>query len=382
MKIGVSLYPSVGGSGALATRLSDSLAERGHTVHLSSYQTPFLLSPDSKVHLDIVEKLYYPLFKTIGTPYAMSLASKMLEIIGKSGLDIMHAHYAIPHSLAAFAVNKLTDVPYVVTMHGSDAHSLGSASAYRLIVQQTLEKANAVTAVSEFIKNKVNNEIGVEREVVVIPNFIDCDCFAPREDISLSLETGLVTKKDQNPRQESDMTTLIHVSNFRPGKRVVELMDVIRAVADQKSNFRLVIAGDGTTRPEVEKRVKELGIKEYVHFLGVRKDIPELLCCSDIFVLFSEVEGMPLTLIEAMACGVPVMTTPAGGSGELVTSGKEGFVTKGFDAEEYTEALLKLIENKPLRKKFGNAGRKTVKADFSVEAIVPRYEKLFEEIIS
>ena len=346
MRIGVNLYPSVGGSGALATRLGSHLAERGHTVHFITYQQPFLLSSNSSVHVHLVEKLNYPLFNSIGQPYVMALTSKMLEVVNNSGLDLIHAHYAIPHSLASFAVNKLTGVPYIVTMHGSDAHSLGSASAYRLAVKETLEKANAVTAVSNFIKGKVVNDIGVEREVDVIPNFIDIGCFVPRDNICLSLETGHVVKKEENPGDASNTTTLLHVSNFRPGKRVVELMDVIKAVSDQHSDVRLLIAGDGPTRPDVEKRTKELGIQKKVHFLGVRTDIHELLCCADIFVLFSAVEGMPLTLIEAMSCGIPVVTTPAGGSGELVTSGTEGIVTKGF----------------------------------GTDVIVPKYEKLFEEI--
>lgn len=381
MRIGVNLYPSVGGSGVLATRLGNHLADRGHAVHLFTYQQPFSLAPNSKVHVDIVERLYYPLFESIETPYVMSLTSKMLEVIANSGLDLIHAHYAIPHSLAAFATNRLTGVPYVVTMHGSDAHSLGSAPAYRLAVQQTLEKANAVTAVSEFIKNKVNNEIGVEREVVVIPNFIDTSCFSPRSDICLSLETGRIMKKKHDIEEDEKEPILLHVSNFRQGKRVVELMDVVRAVVDHHPTVKLLIAGDGPTRPDTEKRVRSLKIDENVHFLGMRNDISQLLCCSDIFVLFSAVEGMPLTLIEAMSCGVPVLTTPAGGSSELVTSGVEGIVTRQFETEEYMQALLKLIENKSLRRKLGKAGRRKVEKYHSVEAVVPRYERLFEEIV-
>lgn len=381
----MSLFPSMGGSGVLATRLGEHLADRGHTVHLISYDRPYFSSRENRpgLSIEIVDRHNYPLFDTIGQPYAMSLASKILELAENPGLDVIHVHYAIPHILSAYAASKLSGVPYVVTLHGSDAHSLGWNPSFRQVMLETLEEAHVITTVSEFLKKIIHEKIGVEKEINVIPNFIDVDTFKPSREFSFCLETGCIRKREEvdSSNVDPEERFLFHASNFRAGKRVVELMDAFKIVVDSYPNTRLLIAGDGPQRGEVERRIRVLGLKDNVKLLGKRHDICELLCCSDIFLLFSSVEGMPLTVLEAMSCGIPVITTSAGGTPELVRSGKDGFVTKSLDTEEYAHAIIHLFEDDSLRLKLGAAGRKRVEESFSINAIVPRYERLLEQAI-
>ena len=287
------------------------------------------------------------------------------------------------HILSAYTVSKLSGVPYVVTLHGSDAHSLGWNPSFREVMRMTLEEAHAVTTVSEFLKNIVHEKIGVEREIVVIPNFIDIDAFKPSRDVRFCLDTGCIKKREKanTSNEDKEDRLLFHASNYRDGKRVPGLIDAFKIVVDSYPNVQLLIAGDGPQRGEVERRISALGLKDNVKLLGVRQDICELLCCSDAFLLFSSVEGMPLTVLEAMSCGIPVVTTPVGGTPELVRSGKDGFVTKSLDKEEYAHAIIHVLEDESLRLKLGAAGRKRVEESFSINAIIPKYETLLEQVI-
>ncbi|MHA2003048.1 MAG: glycosyltransferase family 4 protein [Candidatus Thorarchaeota archaeon] len=250
-------------------------------------------------------------------------------------------------------------------------------------MQRTLEDAGAVTTVSEFLKKRIQEKIGFEGEVTVIPNFIDIDHFSPSNELRFCLETESITRKEQgeagNP--DSNKLMLFHASNFRAGKRVPGLIDAYRIVVDSHPEIHLLIAGDGPQRVDVERRIERYGLQDNVTLLGKRNDIRELMCCSDMFLLFSNVEGMPLTVIEAMSCGTPVIATPVGGTPELVRPGQDGIVTKGIGEEEYAHAIIDLLENESLRLKFAAAGRKRVEESFSVNAIVPRYEKLLEKVI-
>ncbi|MHA2040814.1 MAG: N-acetyl-alpha-D-glucosaminyl L-malate synthase BshA [Candidatus Thorarchaeota archaeon] len=379
----MNLFPSMGGSGVLATRLGEHLADRGHIVNLISYDRPFLSNKRHGVQIQLVAREDYPLFETIGQPYAMSLVSKILELVDNPGLDVLHVHYAIPHVLSAYAVSKISGLPWLVTLHGSDAHSLGWNPSFKLAMQRTLEDAGAVTTVSEFLKKRIQEKIGFEGEVTVIPNFIDIDHFSPSNELRFCLETESITRKEQgeagNP--DSNKLMLFHASNFRAGKRVPGLIDAYRIVVDSHPEIHLLIAGDGPQRVDVERRIERYGLQDNVTLLGKRNDIRELMCCSDMFLLFSNVEGMPLTVIEAMSCGTPVIATPVGGTPELVRPGQDGIVTKGIGEEEYAHAIIDLLENESLRLKFAAAGRKRVEESFSVNAIVPRYEKLLEKVI-
>ncbi len=382
----MNLYPSVGGSGYLATRLGQELAHRGHIIHFITYQRPFSLMWEQTrgVHVDLVDRFDYPLFKNIGPPYTMALASKIIKSVRDSKLDLIHSHYAIPHAMAAYMAREIVGIPYVVTLHGSDVHTLGQDPAYKPVVKHTVEKADAVTAVSEFLKKKAHEELGIDREIHVIPNFIDVSKFAHIKGVRLFVESGCVglRKEEEAIELHPEEKILLHASNFRKVKRVVDLVETMRIVVDHFPEARLIIAGDGPTRIEVERKIEALDLCNNVHLLGVKSNMQEIMCSADMFLLNSTLEGMPLVLLEAMSCSLPVVTTPAGGIPELVRPGKDGAVTKGFEQEEYAQVIIELLENDEKRKKLGQAGRKRVEESFSAERIVRMYEKVFEDVLS
>ncbi|TFG10504.1 N-acetyl-alpha-D-glucosaminyl L-malate synthase BshA [Candidatus Thorarchaeota archaeon] len=386
MRIGVNLYPSVGGSGYLATRLGQHLADRGHEIHFITYQRPFSLMWEEShgVHIDLVDSIDYPLFKATGTPYTMTLTSKIVKVAKDSRLDLVHSHYAIPHAMSAYMAREIVDIPYVLTLHGSDVHTLGMDPAYRPVVEHTIEHADGVTAVSEFLRKKAYEEMGIEREIHVIPNFIDVERFAPVAGIRLTVESGCVSvRRSEEPEAlHPDEMVLLHASNFRRVKRVVELVDIMRVVVDHYPETRLIIAGDGPDRMHVERRIDALDLCNNVHLLGIKSNMREIMCSADMFLLNSTLEGMPLVLLEAMSCELPVVTTPAGGIPELVRHGKDGVVTQGFEKEEFAGAIIDLIANDARRREFGKAGRDRVVDGFSAEKIVPKYERVFEQALT
>jgi len=386
MRIGVNLYPSVGGSGYLATRLGQHLARRDHIIRFITYQRPFSLMWEQTrgVHVDLVDSFDYPLFKNVGSPYTMALSSKIVKIVRDAKLDLIHSHYAIPHAMSAYMAREITGTPYVVTLHGSDVHTLGLDPAYKPVVKHTVEAANGVTAVSDFLRKKAHDELGIEQEIHVIPNFINIDRFTHLEGIRLTVESGCVSLRQENDVEEirPEEKILLHASNFRKVKRVVHLIKIMRIVVDHYPKARLIIAGDGPTRIEVERKIEELDLCNNIHLLGIKSNMQEIMCSADIFLLNSTLEGMPLVLLEAMSCRLPVITTPAGGIPELVRPGKDGLVTKGYEIDEYAQAIIDLLDDDSLRKKYGMAGRKRVEESFSAQAIVSKYEKLFEDVIA
>lgn len=386
MRIGVNLYPSVGGSGYLATRLGQHLAHKGHEIHFITYERPFSLmwQQTRGVYVDLVDRFDYPLFKAIGPPYSVALTSKILKCAQDSKLDLLHAHYAIPHAMSAYMAREISGLPYVVTLHGSDVHTLGLDPAYKPVVKHTVENANGVTAVSDFLRKKAQDELGIERDIQVIPNFIDTTHFTPTPGFRLTVESGCVSLRKGNEAETIDPEekVLLHASNFRPVKRVVDLIEIMRIIVDHNPKVRLVIAGDGPTRIEVERRIEALDLCNNVHLLGIKSNMKEIMCSADVFVLNSTLEGMPLVLLEAMSCGLPVVTTPAGGIPELVRPGIDGMVTKGFEQDEYAQTILEILDNEQLRLKMASAGRSRVEDQFSADNIVPKYEKLFESVLT
>lgn len=386
MRIGVNLFPGVGGSGHLATRLGEHLAQRGHIIHFITYQRPFALMWEQPVgiYVDLVDRLDYPLFSGIGSPYTIPLTSKILKVAGDAKLDLLHAHYAIPHAMAAYMAREIAGLPYVITLHGSDVHTLGIDPAYKPVVKFTAEKANAVTAVSRFLQKKAYDGLGIQREIHVIPNFVDVEQFHPMLNCRIKLESGCVgTRKEKDTESsDPDEKVLLHISNFREVKRVTDLIDIIRTVVDDLPKTHLVIVGDGPSRIDVERKIERLNLCNNVHLLGVRSNMQEILCGADAFLLNSTLEGMPLVLLESMACEVPVVTTPAGGVPELVRPGVDGIVTKGFEPDEFAQEVIKILENDSLRSKLAKAGRKRVVENFSPDKIVPMYERVFEEAIA
>jgi N-acetyl-alpha-D-glucosaminyl L-malate synthase BshA len=335
------------------------------------------------VYVDLVDSFDYPLFKATGPPYTMALTSKIIKVAKGADLDLIHSHYAIPHAMAAYMAREIIGIPYVVTLHGSDVHTLGQDPAYKPVVQYTVEEANAVTAVSQFLADKAHSELGIMRDIHVIPNFIDTEKFSKVSGSRLVVESGCVSVRREEEAFEigSGDMILLHASNFREVKRVVQLVEIMRIVVDENPKARLVIAGDGPTRIDVERRIEDLKLCNNVHLLGVKSNMQEIMCSADLFVLNSTLEGMPLTLLEAMSCSLPVLTTPAGGIPELVRAGKDGYVTEGFEEEEFAKAILYLLENDGERKRLGKAGRQRVN-EFDAKKIVPIYEKVFNEVVS
>lgn len=386
MRIGVNLYPGVGGSGHLATRLGEHLALRGHSIHFITYQRPFALMWEQPkgIYVDLVDRFDYPLFSAIGPPYTMALTSKILKVKKDANLDLLHAHYAIPHAMAGYMAREISGLPYLVTLHGSDVHTLGLDPAYKPVVKFTVEKANAVTAVSQFLQKRAYEGLGIEREIHVVPNFVDTKQFQPLDSCRLTVEAGCVGMRRGEDAETIDPEekVLLHISNFREVKRVTDLIEIMRIVVNEIPNSRLIIVGDGPERIDVERRIEKLDLCNNVHLLGVRTNMQEIFCGTDAFLLNSTLEGMPLVLLEAMACGVPVVTTPAGGVPELVRPGVDGIVTKGFEHDEFAKAVIGILEKDSLRKNLAKAGRKRVIESFSSERIVPMYEKVFEEAVA
>ncbi len=335
------------------------------------------------VYVDLVDRFDYPLFKNTGPPYTMALTSKMVKVINDAKLDLIHSHYAIPHAMSAYMAREITKTPYVVTLHGSDVHTLGLDPAYKPVVKHTVENADAVTCVSDYLRRKAHDELGIEREIQVIPNFINIGKFTHLDGIRLVVESGCVSLRDRAEAQEvaPDEKILLHASNFRTVKRVVELIELMRIVVDHYPKARLIIAGDGPTRIEVERKIEELDLCNNIHLLGIKSNMREIMCSADLFLLNSLQEGMPLVLLEAMSCSLPVVTTPAGGIPELVRPGKDGMVTKGFEGEEFAQAIIDMLEDDNLRRKYAHAGRKRVEEKFSADSIVPQYEKVFKEVL-
>jgi N-acetyl-alpha-D-glucosaminyl L-malate synthase BshA len=381
----MNLFPSVGGSGYVATRLGQHLADRGHIIHFITYQRPFSMmwQQTKGLHVDLVDRFDYPLFNVVGPPYTMALTSKMIKVAKAAELDVVHSHYAIPHAMSAYMTREIIGLPYVVTLHGSDVHTLGLDPAYKPVVQYTVEEADAVTAVSEFLMRKAHEALGIEREIQVIPNFVDTKKFSRITGIRLVVESGCVSLRREDDAYEISPKDkiILHASNFRGVKRVVQLVEAMKIVIDAIPAARLIIAGDGPDRIDVERRIEALKLCNNIHLLGVKSNMQEIMCSADVFVLNSTMEGMPLVLLEAMACSLPVVTTPAGGIPELVRPGIDGVVTKGFETEELAEALINILENDSFRKKMGKAGYQRVQDKFTAERIVPMYEKMFEEVI-
>jgi len=367
MKIGVTCYPTVGGSGILATRLGVEFAKRDHEVHFITYERPVAIQNEDpeNVHVHLVSVLEYPLFRY--PPYTISLASEMFRVSEQHDLDVLHVHYSIPHSTAAHLARGMTGVPYVVTLHGSDVTILGSDPSYLPVNTHTIQEADAVTAVSKFMADEALDRLGIEQPIHVIPNFVDTDAFSPSllEDDDAFCEKGMVVS---------------HISNFRPVKRVHDLVYAMAVVAKAVPNVRLVLIGDGPDRHSVEKLVKRLHLKDRVVITGFRSDVANLLSCSDLVVLCSETESAPLTLLEGMSCGLPVVATSVGGIPEIVEDGVNGFLVPVKNPEAIAERILALTADADLRRRLGAAARETVLERYTAEKVVNQYLEVYEGV--
>jgi N-acetyl-alpha-D-glucosaminyl L-malate synthase BshA len=375
MNVGIICYASVGGSGIIATELGKQLAVRGHRVHILSTDTPVRLGdyvPGLSFHR--VETPNYPLFRE--PQYLLSLANKIVEVARGERLDIVHAHYAIPHAAAAYLARQIlasrqaSPPPAVITtLHGTDITLLGSVRSYSEIVAFGIEQSDGVTAVSASLKADTYRELGVSCDIRVIPNFIDCDA-NQRVDAS-------TIRRRLAPGGEK---LVIHVSNFRPVKRVSAVVEVFSRVRKLVPS-RLLMVGDGPDLAEAVRLAQSLNLSEHVQFLGEQDRVVPLLSASDVFLLPSAQESFGLAALEAMTCEVPVVASKVGGLPEVIDHGVTGFLHAPGDLDGMAQSVAHLLLDDRMRRQFGAAAKKVAHERYCDSAIVPLYEAYYQEVI-
>lgn len=372
MKIGITCYPTYGGSGAVATALGIGLAERGHEVHFVSYAQPFRLSGfRERVYLHEVKIDRYPLFEH--PPYTLALAATIHDTAVREELDVMHVHYAIPHATSAWIAQEMLDgagaPPLVTTLHGTDVTLVGLHPSFRPITRFSIMRSQGVTAVSTFLKEATVRDFQVPAERIrVVPNFVDTALF----------RRGGVPCHRQVLAPGGEKIVM-HVSNFRPVKRVPE---VIRIFAGIRKNVpaRLVLVGDGPERSQAADAACELGIEDDVLFLGKHAAVHELLACADLFLMASQSESFGLAALEAMACGAPVVGYAAGGLPEVVSHGEGGWLVPPGAVEDATEAATELLKDSARWRRFAKAARRSAVERFEAKRVVPLYEACYESV--
>ena len=374
MKIGITCYPTYGGSGAVATELGIHLARRGHEVHFVSYAQPFRLPGFLKnAYFHEVEVSEYPLFEY--PPYSLALTVAMREVATQRKLDIFHVHYAVPHATSAWLAKQMLDEPdelkVVTTLHGTDITLVGQDPSYQSIVKFSIERSDALTAVSEYLKQETIARFGCTGcEVRVIPNFVDPAIFN-RDAYSGNLDS--LTLPDEK--------ILMHVSNFRPVKRIRDVVQIAARVM-KSVPARLVLVGDGPDRPLAEEEARRLGVEERVVFLGKQESVAELLSCAHLFLLPSETESFGLSALEALATRVPVVASQSGGLAEVVEDGVSGRLLPVGAVEEMAEAAIEILTKPGLWEEMGQAGRALAVERFSAERIVDVYESFYAEVLT
>jgi len=372
MKIGITCYPTYGGSGVIATELGEGLAARGHDVHFISYEIPSRLNQFSeRVFFHEVKVYTYPLFEH--SPYTLALAAKMSEIAEYHKLDILHVHYAIPHSISAYLAQKIMKnhkIKTITTLHGTDITLVGNDPAFLPITKFGVEVSNGVTAVSEYLRQRTNEEFHIIKDICVIPNFVDTDKFFPVDSEEL--------KNHIAPKGEFIIS---HISNFRPVKRVEAVVEIFKIV-NENLPAKLLLIGDGPERARIERFCHKLKICDSILFLGKQDSIPELLSISDIFLLPSETESFGLAALEAMSCEVPVVASNVGGLPEVIEDGECGYLIDKDNIPVMANKVLTILQNPDYRECMGKKGRKCALDKFDKHLILPRYEEYYQEILS
>ncbi|MFD1777354.1 N-acetyl-alpha-D-glucosaminyl L-malate synthase BshA [Fredinandcohnia salidurans] len=372
LKIGITCYPSVGGSGIVATELGKLLAEKGHEIHFISSSLPFRLNKIyTNIYFHEVEVNQYSVFKY--PPYDLALASKMAEVTKRENLDLLHVHYAIPHAACAFLAKQMVggDVKIVTTLHGTDITVLGYDPSLTELIRFGIEQSDAVTAVSQSLVEQTYELIEPKKEIKTIYNFVDEKIYYKRNVNDLRSQYGI----------EEDERVIIHVSNFRKVKRVP---DVIRAfdLVQKEVKSKLLLVGDGPELTTACKLMNELGLDDKVLLLGKQENLAELYSISDLKLLLSEKESFGLVLIEAMACGVPTIGTNVGGIPEVIEDGIDGYICELGDIKDIANKAINLLSDIELHQKMSNQAIKSVQQKFNSERIVNNYEDLYYSILS
>jgi len=372
LRIGITCYPTYGGSGVIATELGKALAHRGHEIHFISYAMPMRLDGFSgNIVYHEVEIATYPVFEF--PLYTPALASKMVEVARFERLDLLHVHYAIPHATSAYLAKNIlgTDkIKVVTTLHGTDITLVGLEPSFLPVMKFSIEQSDGVTAVSRFLKEKTITNYGINKEIEVIPNFVDTVKYR-----HIDAET---IKRQIAPGGEK---ILIHVSNFRPVKRVPDAITIYNTIR-QRVPSKLVLIGDGPDRSNCERLCRDLKIYEDVKFLGKQAELVPLLSAADVFLMPSQSESFGLSALEAMACGVPVVSSSVGGLPELVVHGETGFIAEIGDIQRMAKYAVDLLTNEQKHALFAEASRRRAVEMFDVKKVVDLYEGFYKRVLS
>jgi N-acetyl-alpha-D-glucosaminyl L-malate synthase BshA len=376
MKIGITCYPTYGGSGVVATELGIELASNGHEVHFITYSQPFRLTGrEHGIFYHEVPVSNYPLFEY--PPYDLALATRMSEVAAYYQLDLLHVHYAIPHSISAYLARQMLAeknrrLPFVTTLHGTDITLVGLDHSYLPITRFGIDQSDGVTAISHYLRDQTVQQFKVKREIEVIPNFVNCDVYTPLSDE--------IRAAGRSQYAEQGEKILIHLSNFRPVKRAVDAVEVFSRVAEQVP-ARLLMVGDGPDRSQAEWLARRKNIQERVHFLGKQASVNDLLPLADLMLMPSEMESFGLVALEAMACKVPTIATAVGGIPELIEDGLNGRLFPVGEVEAMAAAAIDLLGDNAKHAAMAEAGRKTAQQRFCASKIIPLYEGYYERVL-
>jgi len=370
MKIGITCYPTYGGSGVLASELGKFLAKRGHEVHFITSTIPYRLQRDfqERIYFHTVDMDPYPVFEH--PPYDLALAAKMKDVFVSEGLDVLHVHYAIPHAISAYLAAQLARpqrLPIVTTLHGTDITLVGQERSFFDITRFGIEESTAVTAVSDYLKKETERVFAPTRTIQRVHNFVDLSLFSPHA-------SGCRRSNFAGPSQ----VVYIHVSNFRPVKRIPDVIKIFAKAREQVDGV-LVLVGEGPMLREAKELATQLGVQQHVRYLGKQLDIVSILGCADVLLFPSEVESFGLAPLEAMACEVPVVASLSGGIPEVVEHLVSGFLAPVGDVETMASYAVELGRSKELRVAMGKAGRKAAEDHFHPDIIIPKYEAIYRE---
>ncbi len=378
MRIGITCYPTYGGSGVVATELGIELAALGHQVHFISYSQPFRLSGrDQGIFYHEVPVSSYPLFEF--PPYDLALASRMAEVAEFNDLDLLHVHYAIPHSVSALLARQMLAskgrrLPFVTTLHGTDITLVGLDRSYLPITRYSIQESDGVTCISNYLRDETVRSFEISRPIEVITNFVNCDVYTHVKDKSQRAEA-------RRSLAAPGEAILMHLSNFRPVKRVPDVVKVFARIA-RELPAQLILIGDGPDRSAAEWLSHDLGIQSRVHFIGKQERVNELLPLADILLMPSELESFGLAALEAMACKVPSIATRVGGVPELIDDGETGLLYKVGDVEGMAQGALSLLRDPARLTAMREAGRRTAQKRFCASLVVPQYVRYYEQVLS
>lgn len=376
MKIGITCYPTYGGSGVVATELGQELAERGHEVHFISYAPPIRLNREHPlIHFHEVEVSNYPLFDY--PPYDLALASRMAEVAELYGLDLLHVHYAIPHSVSAMLARQMLAagksrrrLPYVTTLHGTDITLVGADRSYLPITRFSIEQSDGVTAISEYLRERTLREFEIQGPIQLIPNFVNCDVYR-------RAENAAQLRAEYAPQGEC---LLVHLSNFRPVKRLTDVIEIFDRVRQQVP-ARLLLMGDGPERSPAEYLARSKGIAHLVSFLGKQDRVHEKLGLADVLLMPSQLESFGLAALEAMACEVVPVATRVGGVPEVIEHGRTGFLGEVGDVDAMAAHAVGILRDESRLRAMGAEARAEAKRRFCASMIIPQYEEFYRCVL-